>query len=168
MNNNLDWLSLIEREWPLAPEWFIELRNQADQIFVRKANEDSKQKDLEQLANQLTSISLQQLRVTLGMQSAIIGRQFSLALESGAPPEEFFRLFEQLSRCGFDSPVAKARYVVILLIELEKSLPSAKMELLVASMKKQLEVCQIGCEENLQVLQTFLEKNDNAQDESSK
>lgn len=152
----LDWLSVINRKGPDVPDWVRSIMSRTDEAYCRKTGIDSVVADIENLDCEVSFRLYEQLQVALATHSGVLQREFIFALRNELPIDSCFRIFERISGAGFRSIVEKSQIVIVLLQYLENRLSPNELKPLVDAMRKELECCRIGCEENIEVLNTFL------------
>lgn len=159
MSTKVDWLSAIKRIGPDAPPVLRRIVSKADEVFSQGDTASSRE-ELLTLDSQLSAYLYECYRVVLGAHTGLLQRQLLMSLQTGQPIEQCFALFEALSRAGWRCPVEKSRVVIVLLDHLENILPFSELKPLVEAMLDELEKCRLGCEENLGILRSFLEKSE--------
>jgi hypothetical protein len=154
MSTNVDWLSVIQG--PEVPASIRRIISKADEAFSQGESTPSVPEELRSLEAEVSLNLYDYLRVSSGSHASLLQRRLVFALQNDKPVDQCFRVFENLSRVGFASPVEKATIVILVLRYLNAKLTPFELKPLVEAMVDELETCRVGCEENLSILNTFL------------
>jgi hypothetical protein len=156
MSEELDWLSLFNYGGVAVPQSMRQYVSRSDEIFIRQ-DVDAAFDQFADLTSDLSWDLLKYIRFSQMARSAITRRELMYALQTDQPVEYCYQLLQKLMLLGFDSPVDKARIIIVVLNHLESKLSALELRPLIEAVKAELNTCRIGCEENLRVLETFVE-----------
>jgi hypothetical protein len=154
MSKQLDWAALLNHGGSVMPQVLREYVDRSDQIFLAQDKSISSAQ-FESLALDISWESFAHMRFSLQAISAAMQRELCFALQNSAPIEDCFRIFKKLMTLGLSSPVEKARLTIVLLNHLEGRISPLELRQLVEAVQEELRTCRNGCNENLDVLETF-------------